>query len=104
MVGEARLEHENSNDFIVCSGKVVQHRLSAPELRTVDQVAAAALRYEINKVTLRCNMDPEMHPKIQRKLDFELKGKEGSKAFMIDIDLDRGQSSHPLYIVCKEDN
>jgi hypothetical protein len=49
-------------------------------------------------------MDPEMHPKIQRKLDFELKGKEGSKAFMIDIDLDRGQSSHPLYIVCKEDN
>lgn len=101
---EPLLEHENSNDFVVCSGKVVQHRLSAPELRTVDQVAAAALRYEINKVTLRCNMDPEMHPKIQRKLDFELKGKEGSKAFMIDIDLDRGQSSHPLYIVCKEDN
>jgi hypothetical protein len=44
-----------------------------------------------------------MHPKIQRKLDSELKGNDGSKAFMIDLELDRGATKHLLYVVCKEE-
>jgi len=101
---ERLLDDDDASGFVVCSGKVVQHRLTAPELRTVDQVSAAALRCGINKITLRCNIKPDLHPTIQRRLDSSLKGNEGSKAFMIDMNLDRGASSHSLYVVCKEDN
>lgn len=101
---EPLLELDSLSDFIVSTGKVVQHRLTPPELRTVKQVCSAALRHGINKITLRCQMDPELHPKIQRELDAGLKGNDGSKAFMVDVNLDRGRSSHPLYIVCKEED
>jgi hypothetical protein len=100
---EPLVDNDEVSEFVVCSGKVVQHRLTPPELRTISQVANAAVRHGINKVTLRCNIDPEMHPKIQRKLDSELKGNDGSKAFMIDLELDRGATKHLLYVVCKEE-
>ena len=100
---EPLLDNDEVSEFVVCSGKVVQHRLTPPELRTIGQVAAAAGRHGINKVTLRCNIDPEVHPKIQRRLDAELKGNDGSKAFMIDLELDRGATNHLLYVVCKEE-
>lgn len=100
---EPLIDNEEVSEFVVCSGKVVQHRLTAPELRTAQQVSTAALRHGINKITLRCNINPEIHPKIQRKLDSELKGNEGKKGFMIDLELDRGAGSHSLYIVCKEE-
>ena len=100
---EPLLDNDEVSEFVVCSAKVVQHRLTPPELRAIGQVAAAAGRHGINKVTLRCNIDPEIHLKIQRRLDAELKGKDGSKAFMIDLELDRGVTSHLLYVVCKEE-
>jgi len=101
---EPLIDDESLSGFVVCSGKVVQHRLTAPELRTIGQVSSAALRHGINKVTLRCNIDPDIHPTVQRKLDSSLKGNEGSSAFMVDINLERGKSSHSLFIVCKQDN
>ena len=100
---EPLIDNEEVSEFVVCSGKVVQHRLTAPELRTAQQVSTAALSHGINKITLRCNIDPEIHPKIQRKLDSELTGNEGIKGFMIDLDLDSGAGSDSLYFVCKEE-
>ena len=96
----------NDNDeiegFVVSTGEIVQHRLTPPELHSIDQVASAASRNDIGKITLRCSLDPELQPTIQRRLDKALRDVDGSKSFMVDIDLERGTGSHKLYIICKE--
>jgi hypothetical protein len=94
--------HEEVNGFVVSTGEVVQHRLTPPELHSIEQVASAAARIEIGKITLRCTLDPEIHPTLQRRLDKALRDVEGSKSFMIDLDLERGTGSHKLYVICKE--
>ena len=86
----------------MASGEIVQHRLRPPELHTIDQTAASAARKGVGKVTLRCSLDPDIHPTLQRRLDRELKEVDGSRGFMVDIDLERGSGSHKLYVVCKE--
>jgi hypothetical protein len=88
--------------FVVASGEIVQHRLRPPELHTIDQTAASAARNGFGKVTLRCSLDPDIHPTLQRRLDRELKEVDGARGFMIDIDLERGSGSHKLYVVCRE--
>ncbi|SVA00930.1 uncharacterized protein METZ01_LOCUS53784, partial [marine metagenome] len=95
-------DSEDVNGFVVASGEIVQHRLRPPELHTIDQTAASAARKGIGKVTLRCSLDPDIHPTLQRRLDRELKEIDGGRGFMVDIDLERGSGSHKLYVVCKE--
>ncbi|MEC8938562.1 MAG: hypothetical protein VX224_04520 [Candidatus Thermoplasmatota archaeon] len=88
--------------FVIASGEIVQHRLTPPELHTIEQTAAAAARNEVGKVTLRCSLDPDLHPTLQRRLDKAMKEFEGARGFIVDLDLERGSGSHTLYIVCKE--
>ena len=95
-------DSEDVDGFVVASGEIVQHRLRPPELHTIDQTAASAARKGIGKVTLRCSLDPDIHPTLQRRLDRELKEIDGGRGFMVDIDLERGSGSHKLYVVCKE--
>ena len=59
--------------FVIASGEIVQHRLTPPELHTIEQTAAAAARNEVGKVTLRCSLDPDLHPTLQRRLDKYMK-------------------------------
>lgn len=96
------VENDEIEGFIVSTGEIVQHRLTPPELHSIDQVASAASRNDIGKITLRCSIDPELQPTIQRRLDKALKDIDGAKSFMVDIDLERGNGSHKLYIICKE--
>ena len=100
---ETLIDDPNVMGFVVASGKVSQHRLSPPELHSIDQIASGVARHDIGKVILRCNLDPKIQPTIQRRLDKALKEIDGSKAFMIDIMMSRGAGSHTLYVVCKED-
>ena len=93
---------EENEAFVIASGEIVQHRLSPPELNTIQLVSEACERAGIGKVTLRCSLDPEIHPTLQRRLDKSLKEVEGPRGFMVDLDLDRGNGSHTLYIVCRE--
>jgi hypothetical protein len=95
-------DNEEINGFVVSTGEIVQHRLTPPELHSIDQVASAASRNNIGKITLRCSLDPKMQPTLQRRLDKALRNIEGKKSFMVDIDLARGTGSHKLYIICKE--
>lgn len=88
--------------FVIACGEIVQHRLTPPELHTIEQTAAAAARNGVGKITLRCSLDPEIHPTLQRRLDKAMKEFEGSRGFMVDLELARGSGSHSLYIVCKE--
>ena len=88
--------------FVIASGEIVQHRLTPPELHTIEQTAAAAARNEVGKVTLRCSLDPDLHPTLQRRLDKAMKEFEGARGFIVDLELERGSGSHTLYIVCKE--
>ena len=96
------VENDEIEGFIVSTGEIVQHRLTPPELHSIDQVASAASRNDIGKITLRCSIDPELQPTIQRRLDKALKDVDGAKSFMVEIDLERGNGSHKLYIICKE--
>jgi hypothetical protein len=95
-------EDEGIGGFVVSTGEITQHRLTPPELHSIDQVASAASRNNIGKITLRCSLDPEIQPTLQRRLDKALRDVDGAKAFMIDVDLERGTGSHKLYIICKE--
>jgi hypothetical protein len=93
---------EEIGGFVVSTGEVVQHRLTPPELHSIEQVASSASKNDIWKITLRCTLDPEIQPTLQRRLDKALRDIDGSKSFMIDVDLERGSGSHKLYIICKE--
>ena len=93
---------EEIGGFVVSTGEVVQHRLTPPELHSIEQVASSASRNDIGKITLRCTLDPKIQPTLQRRLDKALRDIDGSKSFMIDVDLERGSGSHKQYINCKE--
>ena len=86
----------------MATGEIVQHRLSSPELHTIDQVAASVARNGIGKITLRCNLDPDIHPTLQRRLNRELKEIEGTNGFMVDLEIERDSGGQSLYVVCKE--
>ncbi len=95
-------DNEEVRGFVVATGKIVQHRLSAPELHTVDQVASSVAKNGISNITLRCSLDPEIHPTLQRRITRELKGAQGSKGFMADLDVQRPTGTQKVYVVCKE--
>jgi hypothetical protein len=95
-------KEENVRGFVVSTGKIVQHRLSPPELHTIDQVASSIAKKGIGKITLRCSLDPEIHPTLQRRISKELKGAGGQNGFMVDLDVHRRSGSRKLFIVCKE--
>ena len=88
--------------FVVATGKIVQHRLSAPEIHTIDQVASSVAKKGISKITLRCSLDPEIHPTLQRRITKELKGTVGAKGFIVDLDVVRPTGNQKVYVVCKE--
>ena len=96
------IEDDEIDAFVIASGEIVQHRLTPPELHTIEQTAASAARNGVGKVTLRCSLDPDEHPTLQRRLHKAMKEFDGENGFMVDLDLDRGSGSHTLYIVCKE--
>ncbi len=96
------IKSEDIDGFVVATGEIVQHRLSPPELHTIDQVAASVARNGIGKITLRCNLDPGVHPTLQRRLDRELKEIEGVSGFMVDLEIERDSGRQNLYVVCKE--
>ncbi|MDC0149999.1 hypothetical protein OAI65_03645, partial [Candidatus Poseidoniales archaeon] len=102
LISTERLNKDEEIDaFVVASGEIVQHRLTPPELHTIEQTAAAAARNGVGKITLRCSLDPDLHPTLQRRLDKSMKEFDGANGFMVDLDLERGSGSHTLYIVCK---
>tara|TARA_B100000900_G_scaffold2098_1_gene1828 strand:+ start:21480 stop:22784 length:1305 start_codon:yes stop_codon:yes gene_type:complete len=96
------INDDEINGFVVSTGKIIQHRLTPPGLDNIDQIASAASRNGIGKITLRCSLDPEIQPTLQRRLDKALRNTEGAKSYMIDVDLERGSGSHKLYVICKE--
>ena len=93
---------ENIEGFVVATGEIVQHRLSPPKLHTIDQTAASVARNGIGKITLRCNLNPDVHPTLQRRLDRELKEIEGASGFMVDLEIERDSGNQILYVVCRE--
>jgi len=95
-------EDDEVRGFVIATGRIVQHRLSPPELNTIDHVASSVAKKGISNITLRCSLDPETHPTLQRRITKELKGVEGTRGFMADMDLQRPNGTQKLYIVCKE--
>ena len=95
-------QDDDVRGFVVATGKIVQQRLSAPELNSLNQVASSIGKLGISNITLSCSLDPEIHPTLQRRITKELKGIEGTKGFMVDMELQRPNGPQNLYLVCKE--
>ena len=96
-------EDDDVRGFVVSTGQVVQHRLSPPENHTISQIASSLARLEIGSVTLRCSLDPDMHPKLQRRLHKAMREIDGSRSFMVDIELSRDTGNYTMFVVCRED-
>ncbi len=96
-------DDDDVRGFVVSTGQVVQHRLSPPENHTISQIASSLARLEIGSVTLRCSLDPEMHPKLQRRLHKAMREIEGPRSFMVDIELSRETGNYTMFVVCRED-
>ena len=99
---EPLADEESVMGFVVATGQVVQHRLSAPELHSIDLTASSLARNDIGSITLRCSLDPELHPTLQRRLHKAMRDIEGDRSFMADIQLSRGESGHTVYLICRE--
>ncbi|HJM13020.1 MAG TPA: hypothetical protein QF641_00830 [Candidatus Thalassarchaeaceae archaeon] len=95
-------DDDDVQGFVVATGEIVQHRLRPPELHSLDHVASSVAKKGIGKMTLRCSLDPEIHPTLQRRLDRELKGVDGSRGFMVDMEVVRPSGPRKIYLVCKE--
>jgi hypothetical protein len=65
-------------------------------------VASSVAKKGISNITLRCSLDPEIHPTLQRRITRELKGTQGVRGFMVDLDVQRPTGTQKLYVVCKE--
>ena len=92
-----------SDPFVVAVGRVVAHRLSSPNMENAPTVARAAERAGIGHLVLRCEVDPELHPKIQKRLNKSLKGVDGSRGFVIDIPVSsRDGGWHVNFVTCSE--
>ena len=92
-----------SDSFVVAVGRVVAHRLSSPNMENAPTVARAAERAGIGHLVLRCEVDPELHPKIQKRLNKSLKGVEGTRGFVIDIPVSsRDGGWHVNFVTCSE--
>ena len=96
-------DDQEVNGFVISSGRVVQHKLSPPEMHTISQTASSLARLEIGSVTLRCSLDPEIHPKLQRRLHKAMREIEGARSFMVDVQLSRDTGDYTMYVVCMEE-
>ena len=88
--------------FTVAVGRVCGHRLSPPDMENAPTVARAAERSGIGHLVLRCEVDPELHPKIQKRLNKALKGVEGERGFIVDVPVSRGDNWHVVHVTCIE--
>lgn len=88
--------------FTVAVGRVCGHRLSSPDMENAPTVARAAERSGIGHLVLRCEVDPELHPKIQKRLNKALKGVEGDRGFIVDVPVSRGDNWHVVHVTCVE--
>ena len=66
-------------------------------------VATSAERAGVGLLVLRCEVAPELHPKIQKRLNKSLKGVDGSRGFVIDVPLSsRDGGWHVNFVTCSE--
>jgi len=92
-----------TDPFVIAVGQVVAHRLSAPNMENAPTVARAAERAGVGHLVLRCEVDPDFHPKIQKRLNKALKGIDGKRGFVIDVPVSsRDGGWHVNYVTCSE--
>ncbi len=89
--------------FALVTGRVVHHRLSPPSIENTASIAEAAKRLGLSKIRLRCGLDPDLQPRVQRSLNRRMKGSKGPEGFIVDVPVSRGQSLHAVYILCIEE-
>jgi hypothetical protein len=89
--------------FALVTGRIVHHRLSAPSIENTASIAEAAKRLGVSKIRLRCGLDPDLQPRVQRSLNRRMKGSSGLEGFIVDVPVSRGQSLHSVYILCIEE-
>jgi hypothetical protein len=73
-----------SEILVQCTGKIVDLIHRDLTLETVDSFVEICLTNDIKKLTIRANLPPELHPKLQGSFDRQLAKRHGSReAFLL---------------------
>ncbi len=84
-----------SEILVQCTGKIVDLIHSDLTMETVDSFVEICLNNDINKLTIRANLPPELHPKLQGSFDRQLAKRHGSReAFLIK------RPNHATFLLC----
>jgi hypothetical protein len=84
-----------SEILVQCTGKIVDLIHRDLTLETVDSFVEICLTNDIKKLTIRANLPPELHPKLQGSFDRQLAKRHGSReAFLIK------RPNHATFLLC----
>jgi hypothetical protein len=82
-------------NLVVTTGRIIDLINFDLTIETVDNFVEICLKHDINKVTIRAGLDPDIQPKIQGSLDRQLARRHGSrKAFLL------RNSNEENYLLC----
>jgi hypothetical protein len=84
-----------SEILLQCSGKIVDLIHRDLTMETVDSFVEICLSNDIKKLTIRANLPPDLHPKLQGSFDRQLAKRHGSRdAFLIK------RPNHATFMLC----
>ena len=84
-----------SEILLQCSGKIVDLIHRDLTMETVDSFVEICLSNDIKKLTIRANLPPDLHPKLQGSFDRQLAKRHGSRdAFLIK------RPNHSTFMLC----
>ena len=84
-----------SEILVQCTGKIVDLIHRDLTLETVDSFVEICLTNDIKKLTIRANLPPELHPKLQGSFDRQLAKRHGSReAFLLK------RPNHATFLLC----
>ena len=96
---EPRMHDPEVNAFVASTGKVSGRVKRPPTVANIDSLLVTIRSAYLSKLTLRCALDPEEQPNIQRELDRAMRAyPRGRHGFLVDLPTDGGVN----WFVCVE--
>ena len=96
---EPRMHDAEVDAFVASTGKVVGRVKRPPTVENIDSLLVTIRSAYLSKLTLRCSLDPDEQPNIQRELDRAMRiYPRGRRGFLVDLPTDDGIN----WFVCVE--
>ena len=96
---EPRMHDPEVDAFVASTGKVAGRVKRPPTVANIDSLLVTIRSAYLSKLTLRCALDPDEQPNIQRELDRAMRiYPRGRRGFLVDLPTDDGIN----WFVCVE--